>query len=115
MRRTRCQNSQRRFRGSVGIAGPHAAFLRAFTLVELLLSMTILSVLMVVVVNVIGIVQQQWTRANSKVTAFREARMAFDVITRNLSQATLNTYWATVEAPLPSDNAGQKRFHATKY
>jgi uncharacterized protein (TIGR02599 family) len=77
--------------------------------------MTILSVLMVVVVNVIGIVQQQWTRANSKVTAFREARMAFDVITRNLSQATLNTYWTTIDNPLPNDAANQKRFQASKY
>lgn len=97
------------------IARPHAAFSRAFTLVELLLSMTILSVLMVVVVNVIGVVQQQWTRANSKVTAFREARMAFDLITRNVSQATLNAYWTTIDNPLPNDAAGQARFQSTNY
>ena len=88
---------------------------RAFTLVELLLSMTILSVLMLVVVNVIGIVQQQWTRANSRVTAFREARMAFDVISRNLSQATLNTYWNSETELIGRDNANQELFKAKNY
>jgi uncharacterized protein (TIGR02599 family) len=88
---------------------------QAFTLVELLLSMTILSVLMLVVVNVIGIVQQQWTRSNSRVTAFREARMAFDVLARNLSQATLNTYWTAELDPLGFDQAGDELFKANKY
>lgn len=92
---------------SVGTAG--------FTLVELLLSMTILSVLMLVVVNVIGIVQQQWTRSNSRVTSFREARMAFDVLNRNLSQATLNTYWGTQEELVGLDAAGQQRVRGVNY
>lgn len=86
-----------------------------FTLVELLLSMTILSVLMLVVVNVIGIVQQQWTRSNSRVTAFREARMAFDVLNRNLSQATLNTYWGTNDEVIGTDAAGQQRIRGVNY
>lgn len=88
---------------------------RGFTLVELLLSMTILSVLMLVVVNVIGIVQQQWVRSNSRVSAFREARMAFDLMARNLSQATLNTYWANEVDPLGMDAAGQQRTKAKNY
>jgi len=84
-------------------------------LVELLLSMTILSVLMLVVVNVIGIVQQQWTRTNSRVTAFREARMAFDVLARSLSQATLNTYWGVDTNPLDFDQANERRVQANSY
>jgi uncharacterized protein (TIGR02599 family) len=98
-----------------GHRGTDAQTTRAFTLVELLLSMTILSILMLVVVNVIGIVQQQWTRSNSRVTAFREARMAFDVISRNLSQATLNTYWMTKEDPLFRDAAGIDVVKGTGY
>lgn len=86
-----------------------------FTLVELLLSMTILSVLMLVVVNVIGVVQQQWTRSNSRVTSFREARMAFDVLNRNISQATLNTYWGTQDEFLGQDAAGQARIRGVNY
>jgi len=99
--------------GSRGHAAPSSA--EAFTLVELLLSMTILSVLMLVVVNVIGVVQQQWTRANSRVTSFREARMAFDVITRNLSQATLNAYWTTKNNPVGLDPAAQPLIQTEAY
>jgi uncharacterized protein (TIGR02599 family) len=86
-----------------------------FTLVELLLSMTILSVLMLVVVNVIGVVQQQWIRSNSRVTAFRETRMAMDILAKNLSQATLNPYWMTQSDPLTPDALNQKRFAALDY
>lgn len=93
----------------------HSPAARGFTLVELLLSMTILSVLMLVVVNVIGIVQQQWTRSNSRVTAFREARTAFDVLTRNLSQATLNTYWMADTNVIGKDAANIDLLAATGY
>ncbi len=81
----------------------------AFTLIELLLSMTILTVLMLIVTNVISVVQKTWVRANSKVSEFREARGAFDTVARNLSQATLNTYWQSVD---PLGNA-TKTFQKT--
>jgi uncharacterized protein (TIGR02599 family) len=86
-----------------------------FTLVELLLSMTILSVLMLVVVNVIGVVQQQWIRSNSRVTAFRESRMALDILAKNLGQATLNPYWMTQTNPLTPSALNQQRFQAVDY
>jgi uncharacterized protein (TIGR02599 family) len=63
-----------------------------FTLVELLVSMTILVVLMSLIAQVMGQVQRAWSSASSRVSQFREARRAFDRINRNLSQATLNTY-----------------------
>lgn len=66
---------------------------RAFTLVELLVSMTVLTILLLIVTNVISETQKAWSQASSRVSQFREARAAFDVITRNISQATLNTYW----------------------
>lgn len=66
-----------------------------FTLIELLVSITVLSILMLFMTSVVGVVQSTWTKSNSKVSQFREARMAMDVLTRNLSQATLNTYWDT--------------------
>lgn len=64
----------------------------AFTLVEVLVSMTILIILLLVSAQVIGTVQKTWTTSNARVSQFREARIAFDIITRNLSQATLNSY-----------------------
>ena len=70
---------------------------QAFTLIELLLSITILTMLMLIVTNIIGVVQRTWSRSTSKVSEFREARMAMDRLTRNLGQATLNAYYQSVD------------------
>lgn len=69
-----------------------------FTLIELLVSITVLAILMLFMTNVVNVVQTTWVQSNSKVSQFREARMAMDVLTRTLSQATLNTYWDTSSA-----------------
>lgn len=87
----------------------------AFTLIELLVSMTFLVILMLVVTQVVGIVQRTWVRSNSRVSQFREARTAFDVMTRALSQATLNTYWDNEFDPLRTDAAGQQVKLARNY
>jgi len=87
----------------------------AFTLIELLVSITFLVILMLVVTQVIGIVQRSWVRANSRVSQFREARRAFDTISRNLSQATLNTYWANNLQQISSDALGQAIQSPTSY
>jgi uncharacterized protein (TIGR02599 family) len=63
-----------------------------FTLVELLVAMTVLAVLLAIISQVLATVQKSWRNTSAKVSQFREARRAFDVIKRNLSQATLNTY-----------------------
>jgi uncharacterized protein (TIGR02599 family) len=65
---------------------------RAFSLIELIVSMTVLAVLMLIISSVVGTVQRSWRSTNAKVSQFREARRAFDVLKRNLTQATLNTY-----------------------
>lgn len=64
----------------------------AFTLVEILVSLAVLTILLLISAQVIGQVQSSWTASNARVSQFREARTAFDILTRNLSQATLNTY-----------------------
>lgn len=87
----------------------------AFTLVELMISITILVILMLVVTQVIGIVQRNWVRSNSRVSQFREARIAFDTLTRNISQATLNAYWENEFDPLRTDAAGQTVSNAKNY
>ncbi len=66
---------------------------RGFTLVELLVSMSILSVMLLMLSQLLSQVQQTWNYSEGRVSQFREARVAFDIITKNLSQATLNTYW----------------------
>ena len=63
-----------------------------FTLVELLVSMLILVMLMIALVQITGTIQRTTSQTTAKIDQFREARDAFEAITRRLSQATLNTY-----------------------
>ncbi len=63
-----------------------------FTLVEVLVSMVILLMMMLIITQVIGTVQRTWRQASSRLSQFREARGAFDTITRGLAQATINSY-----------------------
>ncbi len=65
----------------------------AFTLVELLVSMTVLTILLLIVANVIATVQRAWRTSSAKVSQFREGRRAFDHVAFALSQATLNNYY----------------------
>jgi uncharacterized protein (TIGR02599 family) len=67
-------------------------FQAAFTLVEIMVSLAVLTILLLISAQVIGQVQSTWSASNARVSQFREARTAFDILTRNLSQATLNTY-----------------------
>lgn len=64
-----------------------------FTLVELLVSMAILVLLLLVLVSMTDATRKTWSYTNSRIEQFRNAREAFESITRKLSQATLNTYW----------------------
>lgn len=67
---------------------------RGFTLIEVGLSMTILSVIMLVSVQVLDQTRRTWKRGMANVEQFREARMAYASITQNVRQALLNTYLA---------------------
>jgi uncharacterized protein (TIGR02599 family) len=64
-----------------------------FTLIELLASMTILTILILVLVSMVTHTSSVWRYTTSKVEQFREAREGYEAMTRNLAQATLNTYW----------------------
>ncbi len=65
----------------------------AFTLVELLVSTAIIALLMVILAQMTGQTSNTWHYTSSKAEQFRDARNAFDTMTRRISQATLNTYW----------------------
>jgi len=86
-----------------------------FTLIELMVSMIVLTVIMMVSVNVISTTQKTWSQGSARVEQFREARMAFESITQSLRQATLNTYMtykynnsATPTIPLSNLEAPQQ-------
>jgi uncharacterized protein (TIGR02599 family) len=65
---------------------------KGFTLVEIMVSLAVLTILLLVSAQVIGQVQRTWSSANARTTQFKESRTAFDIIIRNLSQATLDTF-----------------------
>lgn len=65
---------------------------RGFSLVELLVSMTVLSIIMLMSARFISQVQTTWSASSARLEQFREARTAFETIVQSLRQATLNTY-----------------------
>lgn len=65
----------------------------ALTLVEVLVATTILLLLMTVLFSMLSVITRAWTQSSQRIDAFQGARVAFDRVTRMLSQATLNVYW----------------------
>lgn len=65
----------------------------AFTLVEMLVSLAVLSLLILGLSSLLSISSNNWVNTKGRLQQFSSARMSFDYMTHNLSQATLNTYW----------------------
>ena len=65
----------------------------AFTLVEVLVAAGIIVVIMVVLLQMTDQTQRLVKSTSSKVEQFQDARVAFESMTRRLSQATLNSFW----------------------
>lgn len=72
---------------------PSASALSGFTLVELLVSMTVLVLIMLIASQMVEAVAKLAGQTRSRVEAFQESRVAFESMTRKISQAMLNTYW----------------------
>lgn len=68
------------------------ALRQGFTLVEVLVASVVFTLLLMVAMSVLGQASSVWRRSADRVEAFQSARLGFDLLTRNLSQATLNTY-----------------------
>jgi uncharacterized protein (TIGR02599 family) len=65
---------------------------QAFTIMEMIVSFVVLMILLVLLANMVGRTSAIWSYTRSRAEQFREARDAFDTITRQLGEATLNTY-----------------------
>jgi uncharacterized protein (TIGR02599 family) len=63
-----------------------------FTLIEIMLAAVITVVLVGILLQITTLASTTVTLSTQKLSAFATARTAFDTITKNLSQATLNTY-----------------------
>ncbi|EDY20460.1 hypothetical protein CfE428DRAFT_1657 [Chthoniobacter flavus Ellin428] len=86
-------------------------FHEAFTLVELLVVVAVLGLIMTMMFNVLGATQRVYTDSRSRVEQFREARVAFESVTRRLSEATLNTYWDYNDPNQPTKYVRQSELH----
>ncbi len=64
-----------------------------FSLIELMVSVAVLSLVMVLVFQMLENTQATFKKARDSVSEYKDARNGFDAITRRMSQATLNTYW----------------------
>lgn len=73
-----------------------------FTVVELLVSAAVVAMLLIVLVSMTDSTRRTWSYTSGKLEQFREARLAFESITRRLSQATLNAYWDYDNPALPT-------------
>lgn len=66
---------------------------KGFTIVEVLVSSTLIVIIMGMLFGIVDNTQKLWKKTTSSITQFQSARAGFDAMTRRLSQATLNTYW----------------------
>lgn len=66
---------------------------RAFSLLEILVAMAILSLVLLTVTAITNQVIGVSKSASAKIEAFKTARASFETMTRAISQATLNTYY----------------------
>ncbi|PTY02941.1 hypothetical protein DB346_07985 [Verrucomicrobia bacterium LW23] len=69
-----------------------------FTLVELMAAAVILTILLGIIFTMVQQTSDLWKNTRSKISTFQNSRAAFEAITRNLSQATLNTYFDYYDA-----------------
>lgn len=65
---------------------------RGFTLIEVITASAIFTMMLVLAFSVFGQASGTWRRTDGRVKAFQSARLGFDLLTRHLGHATLNTY-----------------------
>lgn len=64
----------------------------------MLVATVILAFILVIIFSIVSQTGSLWKSTSSKITAFQNARAAFEAVTRNLSQATLNHYYDYYDA-----------------
>ncbi len=72
---------------------PQAACRAAFSLIELMVSVAVLSLLLVIVFQMLEQMQKTWNRTRQTVSEFKDARNGFEEMGRRIGQATLNAYF----------------------
>ena len=65
----------------------HTDFASRFTLVELILAMSIFAVLMLILMQIFGSTQDVWRKTGAKADSYESARIALNIITEDLNSA----------------------------
>jgi len=86
---------------------------RGFTILELLVASAVLGLILVMLFSVISHTSEAWRRSRGHIEAFQSARNAFEIVTRTLSQATLNTHWHYDNATNPTRYLRASDLHFT--
>ena len=83
-------------------------------MIELLVSMAVLSVLVVLAASLIGAIQNVWKLSSARTEQFRSSRQALETVTARLSQGTLNPYWSLDSTTNPTryERQSELRFFA---
>lgn len=84
---------------------------QAFSLLELLVSMTILSALTALLILALSQTQETWARTKERIGQFREARISFETVEKRLSAATVNAYWGYDDPEHPEEYRRQSALH----
>ncbi|XHR29727.1 MAG: hypothetical protein ACFUZC_04050 [Chthoniobacteraceae bacterium] len=69
-----------------------------FSLLEVMLASCLLLGILAITFSILNSSLDLWRRTNAEISVFQNSRVAFDVMIRRLSQATLNTYWDYFDA-----------------
>lgn len=64
-----------------------------FTILEILVAVSIFAVALIAIVQAMNSVQEVWQDTRARTNEFREARAAMEALTSRISQATLDTRW----------------------
>ena len=70
-------------------SGADPARRKAFSLIELLVSIAVLSILVVLLTQMLGMVAKTWTSGKSQADNFTQARIALDMIARDIEAISL--------------------------
>ncbi len=94
-----------RSRDSFSLSGSDVRKQLGFTLIELLVGITVGILLIVILFQIFNVAAGAWQRSENQVDAYREARAALQLITRDLSSVAIQfpTNPASSPAPSPTD------------
>lgn len=90
-------------------------FGRGFTIIELLVTMAVLSILVLVLTTVTDSSFKLWRSTQASISMFGAARNAYDIMGRRLAQATTNTYLDYYDASWNRRDPNSVTFVPAKY